>query len=503
MQYEWGSIQTPDGGWEEHLVMHSARMRMGTAMAVAMAMSASCGTHRLSGGNGDAGSGDGGMARRTNPPPGGFGATGGSDDTGGAPGSGGSGTPGDPLVPPPSALPISPREALTRLARVLWEAPPDPWMLQLADSGAVVTDQDVRQIATTMLGDPRARVGVGHFYRWWLGLDALPSVTKDPSLFPEYSPAVGALMAKETETFGVYTTLDGDGIFATLMQGSYSFINETLAPFYGVAGVTGADLQKVDLDPTQRAGIFTQLSMLTLNSGYDGWTAPSMRGTAVVNSALCLNVPREPPGSPAVEPDPRYTNRELINRQVSSSNCASCHRYFDPVGFAYEGFDSVGRVRSTDAGKPIDSSGDVVLGPRQVQFAGPVELAHILTAAPEAAECMTRKWLEYMLGRGLTSDDMLSWGAITARFEDSNLDLRTAIAAATSSASFLRPGGGTPCTPGGSDLQFGSESFVVARNLRTRRQMHLQGRLHVGRLDRPLPLDHPGDFSDFAEAPRR
>src|SRR5947208_1547129 len=83
--------------------------------------------------------------------------------------------------------------------------------------GAVVTDADVRGVATTMLGDPRARVGVGHFYRWWLGLDALLSLTKDPILFPEYSTEVGALMAKETETFGVYTTFDGDGNFAALM----------------------------------------------------------------------------------------------------------------------------------------------------------------------------------------------------------------------------------------------------------------------------------------------
>jgi hypothetical protein len=418
------------------------------SLAVAMALSASCGRNHLSGGNDDGGKSDAGMGSRTNPPPpaSGAGATGGSDAPGGASGSEGSGDAG--LVPPPTALPISPREALTRLARVLWEAPPDPWMLQLADSGAVVTDADIREVATTMLGDPRSRVGVGHFYRWWLGLDALQSLTKDPSLFPEYSTAVGALMAKETETFGVYTTLDGDGHFAALMQGSYSFINETLAPFYGLTDVTGADLRKVDLDPTQRAGILTQLSSLTLNSGYDGWTAPATRGTEVVNSVLCLNIPREPPGTPPLHPDPRYTNRELMSQAVALPACAGCPRYVDPVGYAHEGFDSIGRARSTDAEKPIDTSGDVLLDSDDVRFAGPVELAHILSMAPQAYECMSSKWLEYMLGRSLTTDDLSSVGAITARFEDSNLDLRTVIVAAASSASFLGPGGGTPCTPG-------------------------------------------------------
>jgi hypothetical protein len=333
------------------------------------------------------------------------------------------------------------------VARVLWEAPPDQALLAMADSGAVHTDADVRAIATTMLGDSRSRVGVGHFYRWWLGLDALQSVTKDASLFPEYSSAVGAMMAKETESFGVYATLDGDGRFPTLMQGSYSFINETLAPFYGVTGVTGADLRKVDLDPTQRAGIFTQLAILTLNSGRDGWTAPSTRGTSVVNDVLCLGIPREPP-SPPLHPDPRYTNRELITQSAGASGCASCHRYVDPVGFAYEGFDSVGRTRLADAGKPIDNSGDVVLTSGEVGFNGPVELAHILAGAPQAHRCMGSKWLEYMLGRTLNTEDMASVDAIAGRFDHSDLDLRTAIAAAASSASFLGPGGGTPCTPG-------------------------------------------------------
>jgi len=414
-----------------------------TLLAVALALSASCTTYPLPGETADAGTDS-----RTNPPP----PDGGSGGTGGS-GSGGSGAPNDGgtdtrLEPPPATLSISPQEALTRVARVLWEAPPDSSLLGMADSGAVKTDADVRAIASTMLGDPRSRVGVGHFYRWWLGLDALASVKKDPSLFPDYSSAVGALMAKETETFGVYTTLDGDGRFPTLMQGTYSFINETLAPFYGVSGVIGADLQKVELDPTQRAGILTQLAPLTLSSGRDGWTAPSTRGTDVMTSVLCLNIPREPVGTPPLHPDPRYTNRELIIQNAGQATCAPCHAYVDPVGFAFEGFDSIGRVRLTDAGKAIDTSGDVRLASGQVEFNGPVELARILAEAPDAHRCMGNKWLEYMLGRALTADDMASADAIAGRFEDAKLDLRTVIAAAASSASFLGPGGGTPCTPG-------------------------------------------------------
>ncbi len=134
----------------------------------------------------------------------------------------------------------------------------------------------------------------------------------------------------------------------------------------------------------------------------------------------------------------------------------------------------------------------------EVRFAGPVELAHILATAPQAYRCMGSKWLEYMLGRSLTDDDLSSVGAITARFEDSNLDLRTVIAAAASSASFLAPERGNALHAGrGPDLQFGSETFVIARNLRTGRQMPLPGPVHVGRVDRALSARLPRRFHGF------
>ena len=136
--------------------MHSVPMRTGALLAVVMAMSTSC-SRRLSGGKDDGQSADAGMDSRTNPPPP-TGGNGGTGATGGSAGAGGWGAPNDGgsdawLEPPPTTLPISPREALTRVARVLWEAPPDPALLEMADSGAVNTDADVGAIATTKLGD--------------------------------------------------------------------------------------------------------------------------------------------------------------------------------------------------------------------------------------------------------------------------------------------------------------------------------------------------------------
>jgi hypothetical protein len=364
-------------------------------------------------------------------------------------GTDGASPPADPV---PVPLAISAREALTRVARVLWESAPDSALVAMADSGGVATDADVRKIALDMLADPRSRAGVGHFYRWWLELDRAAAVQKDAALFPQFSPAVGALMASETEALGVDVTLNGDGRFPSLMRASHSFLNETLAAFYGVPGVTGSDLRKVDLDPTQRSGIFTQLSLLTLTASSNSWTSPSRRGVLIVRKMLCMNSvpPPESLEQPAPVTQPSLTNRQRIEMTVSSqAACTLCHQQFDPFGFAYERFDSIGRVRLTDSGMPIDTSGHVSTPNGDAfSFDGPIELAAILANLPSAHRCMSSQWLEYTLGRTLTAEDAPSVTGIHERFQASSLNLRTLIAAAVSSSAFLSEAGGARCTPG-------------------------------------------------------
>jgi hypothetical protein len=338
---------------------------------------------------------------------------------------------------------------VTRVARVLWESQPDAALVALADSGTVSTDRDVRAIAKSMLADPRSRVGVGHFYRWWLELDRSQFVVKDTNLFPEYSSTVGPLMGTETETFGTYVTLDADGRFPTLMQASYSFINQTLAPFYGIAGVTGTELRKVDLDPTRRAGVFTQLFMPTVYSTQLDWTSPTHRGIFIETKMLCRAANPPPVNEiplPPVAPGSQ-TNRQRI-AQITSTCGTACHGAMDPIGFAYENYDSIGRFRALDHGLSVDATGSLTVASGSYEFNGAVELAQVLAKLPEAHDCMGTQWLGYMLGRNLTDSDGPSLNAVHARFEESSLDLRELIAAAASSSSFLAPKGGTPCVPG-------------------------------------------------------
>ncbi len=267
----------------------------------------------------------------------------------------------------PVPLQISPREAVTRVARVLWESPPDQALVDMADSGTITTDSDVRRVALRMLSDPRSRVGVGHFYRWWLNLDALATTTKDPALFPQYSAALGTTMAAETEAFALNVTFDGDGDFRTLMRGSYSFVNDALASLYGIPGVTGSDLRKVDLDPTQRAGILTQPAFLAQTSSANTWTSPTHRGAFVSDRILCRDVPPPPVGINQIlpEPSPPETNRQRLARSVSNAACAILPCVDGSLGPGLRKFDSIGRVRVTDSGLPIDASGHASLHRRR------------------------------------------------------------------------------------------------------------------------------------------
>jgi hypothetical protein len=280
----------------------------------------------------------------------------------------------------------------------------------------------------------------------------MASITKDPMLVPEYSAALGQAMASETETFGSYVTVAGDGRFSTLMRAAYSFVNADLAALYGVSGVMGTELRKVDLDPAFRSGLLTQLAFLTQTANQTLWTSPTHRGLYVAKKFLCSAPPAPPPGTTLTVPpeaSPAQTARQRLTDTTSAAACTACHNLFDPVGFAFERFDTLGRVRSSDNGLPIDTSGTVRgLSSGNVDFADVIELGAVLEAAPEVHRCMATQWLTYALGRTLVDDDQSSVTTIHQLFEGSGLDLRTGFAAALSSASFLGAHGGPPCLSG-------------------------------------------------------
>lgn len=334
------------------------------------------------------------------------GATGGSfgaAGNGGTTPAGGTGGLGGNTNPLPRTLIISGREAARRLAVVIWDELPDAALLAEADSGAIQTSEDVRKLAVRMLKDARARKGVGAFYRWWLKLDSIAAVTKDPLVFPQFTPDLRADMAKESELLGVHVTLDLDGVLDMLFTLPFSFLTERTAAIYGIAGVVGAEHRKVALDPAQRAGLLTNPGLLSLLAKQTE-TSISGRGLFVNERVLCRPIPPERSGSVDGPPPPQpsgMTRRDYLTKLLLTPGCNPCHALMDNPGYAFEGLDAIGRARTTDNGGQINLSGSIP-GTRgeQLDFNGPRELAQRMLGADETPVCFARHWLSFALGNG-------------------------------------------------------------------------------------------------------
>jgi hypothetical protein len=346
--------------------------------------------------------------------------------------AGTAGAAGTSAVPPVTNLVIPPAEALARIAAVLWRqtVPADQWTAVVV---SIRTTGDLNGVVAQMLDDPRAAAGVGAFYRWWLGLDEVG----------QRAISSASDMANETEMFGIDVTLSMNGTFQTLMTAPFSFVNASLADIYGIAGVTSADLQLLPL-PMGRAGLLTQPSFLATDPTSPR-THPAKRGKFIVEKLFCQLIPPAPAGTPPLPTTPGLPDRAAEETAVTLAACSACHKLIDPPGFAFGGFDAIGKARATDNGAPIDTGNlDIVeTTPPDVQVNGALDLISALSKDPGVEECMARQWLAFVLGL----DDVQNLGpaavpavpGLNAAFAASGFNLKALIAAVLTSPPFLAP----------------------------------------------------------------
>jgi cytochrome c5 len=299
-------------------------------------------------------------------------------------------------------------ELASRLSFFLWSSIPDEELLTLATAGRLrapgVLDAQVKR----MVADPRADAMVENFTGQWLQLRNLEQrVAPDLLMFPDFDDNVRKAFRRETELFFASVMRDNRSTL-DLLRADYTFLNERLARHYGVKGVYGTRFRKVQLTDPNRRGLLGQGSILSLTS-IANRTSPVIRGKYVM--ATLLNTPPLPP-PPVVPPleesaekDKPTTVRQQLERHRSNPVCASCHRNIDPIGFALENFDPVGRWREVDQSDlPVDSAGVLVDG-RKVD--GPIALREALLSRPEVfVGAVTENLLIYALGRGLDPADM-------------------------------------------------------------------------------------------------
>lgn len=339
---------------------------------------------------------------------------------------------------------LSGGELATKLSLLFRDAPPDATLLASAEQGGLADEEKLNSAANQLLEGDGARLLVDRFHSQLFGLSRYASIAKDPERFPTYVAAtLNDSLERADKEFFNRLFVSGQG-FREILTSRLAFVNDASAPFYGVTGAGGSALSEVMLDES-RPGFLTRLGFLAQNATLRD-PDPIHRGVDITRRLLCRSlVP--PPGVIPPLPDfvPGQTNRERVQAHTGEGFCGGCHNtLINPVGFAFEGFDAVGKARAMDNGKPIDTSGSYDFGGGVTPFKDAAELSALLAESPQAHGCYAANLSEFALARDVAGGD----GALIAALQDGSVaqrrSLKDTLLAIVSSKEFTTALGGAP-----------------------------------------------------------
>jgi hypothetical protein len=343
---------------------------------------------------------------------------------------------------PGAAHELSSLELASRLSFFLWSSIPDDELLRVAAAGGLADPRAVEQQVRRMLADPRAEALAGNFAFQWLALGELEGLKPDPFVFADVDGRIREYFVTEAKLF-VDSIFRSDSSVLDLLTANHTFVNETLALHYGINDVRGKRFRRVELTDERRYGLFGKGGVL-LASSYPNRTSPVLRGQWVLK-----NIFGAPPATPPPNVKPLAENvagkaattvRERLLAHRENPSCNGCHGVIDPLGFALENFDAVGRWRDRDleAGTPIDASGKLADG---TSVAGPVALRNALLAHPnQFVQTLTEKLMTYGLGRSLEYTDMPTVRRIVRQAADDRYRFSTLVLGIVESPQFRRKG---------------------------------------------------------------
>jgi mono/diheme cytochrome c family protein len=301
---------------------------------------------------------------------------------------------------------LSDLDLASRLSFFLWSSIPDDELRDAAVRGRLNDPAALDRQVQRMLRDPRSKALVDHFASRWLELSKIAGIVPDTELYPEFDENLRDAMEQETRLF-LGSQIRENRSVVELLTADYSFVNERLAKHYGIADVYGDHFRRVTFADGRRGGLLGQSSVLTVTS-YPNRTSVTMRGRWLLANVLGAPPPPPPPDIPALkdagaEGQPRSL-RERMELHRKNPACASCHQRMDPLGFALENFDAVGKWRTSSDGAPIDPSASFPDGTR---FEGIAGLRALLASHREDfVRTLTGKLLAFAIGRGLDYHDM-------------------------------------------------------------------------------------------------
>jgi hypothetical protein len=329
-------------------------------------------------------------------------------------------------------------ELATRLSYFLWSSTPDRELLTLASKNQLRQPSVLKQQINRMVRDDRARDFVRNFAGQWLTLRKLDGIAPNPNMFPQWNDEVRDLARTETYLFFLHAMREDLNVIR-LLDADYSFMNETLARFYGIPGVEGDNFRKVSLKGQKRMGLLTHASILAVTSNPTR-TSPVKRGKWILDNILGTPPPPAPPGVPELDKrELTGTLRQRMEQHRSDPACAACHRLMDPLGLALENYDAVGRWRTKDAGQDIDTTGEFPTGEA---IRNPGDLIRIIRdhKSERFVRTLTEKLMVYALGRGLEYYDRCAVDKIMANAGSEDYRLQSLIYHIVISDPFQRKG---------------------------------------------------------------
>ena len=332
-------------------------------------------------------------------------------------------------------VPLAPYEYASRLSYFLWNSLPDDKLLAAAAANEL-GDATKRQVhLMRMLQDPRFMRGVEGFYSRWLNLAAFHEVARDAAGFTE-----GVVTGLSTSLLMSATQLYAAAVpnFSSLFSGETYYMNDALRTFYGVSG-SGTAFTPATMSGQSRRGIVTHPALMAMLARPKE-SFPIGRGLFVLRTLLCMEVAPPPPGLVIPELPPiqeGLSTRDRLEAHTSNAFCNTCHKLFDPPGFALENFDEVGKYRTVDHGKTVDTSGTIALASDlDGTFAKGDDLLAKMTDSLDVRGCFAEQYLKYSLSRESTDPaDACSVDALGKSFAPSG-DLKQLVVSIVGSDAF-------------------------------------------------------------------
>ncbi|NNC90731.1 MAG: DUF1592 domain-containing protein [Akkermansiaceae bacterium] len=316
-----------------------------------------------------------------------------------------------------------------RLALGLWDSLPDDSLREAAARGRLGDIEKVRNYAGHMMRDPRTRQKVREFFHHWLAMDEREDLGKDPDLFPGFDPLVIADLRTSLERFIEDVVWSEASDYRELLRADYLFLNDRLAGFYEAPPLPEAGFVKVTLPGEPRAGVLTHPFLLSANAYHDN-TSPIHRGVFLSQNILgrLLKPPPEAIAFKNDDFDPSLTMREKVTELTREESCMQCHAVINPIGFSLENFDAVGRFRTEENRKPLNTVSDYVTGDdRAVRLASARDLAALAIESPSAHRALVSHLFHHLIKQSPEAYAPGTVDSLREKFVESGYNMRELI----------------------------------------------------------------------------